>query len=458
MHARLALALAAARIAAEGSRRLRRGGGTVVPGHVAGFFCPDALRQLAAGLPRGSVLISGTNGKTTTGRIAAAVAEASGLRVLQNRAGANLPAGILSALASSATLGGAPRGDVGIFEVDEAHVPTAVDALRPRVLALTNLFRDQLDRYGEIDLLGRIWDSAVAALSADATLVLNVDDPLLAHLADRAPGKALTFGIEARSIGVARLAHEADRQLCPCCGHRLRYTWCYYGHLGHYGCDGCGWERPNPDLAVTEIVLEEASSTLTLSSTSTKPDHLELPLPGLYNVYNAAAGAAIAQALDLAPDCLPRGLRGLKPAFGRQERVPVGNGSLTLSLVKNPVAFNQTLRTLPSACELAVIAINDRLADGTDVSWLWDVDCELLAERPTPALCTGTRAYDMALRAKYAGAPNVEVEPLLDRAVERAVAAASEGGCVVIFSTYTATLEVHEALHRRGYVSPFWET
>lgn len=455
MDARLTAALAAGRVASALTRTLNLGGGTVLPGHVAARIHPEALEKLARRLTHGSVLVSGTNGKTTTARVLASVARAAGLSPVHNRAGANLPAGLIAALTSSSSLTGRLRGDLGVFEVDEAHVGAVAAAIRPRVLVLTNLFRDQLDRYGEIDFVARSWEAAVADLGRTATLVLNVDDPVIAWLAGKFPGQVLTFGLADRAFGEPLLAHEADRRLCPACGARLRYTWCYYGHLGSYRCEACSWGRPAPDLSVDRVDLEKTGARFDLREAG-KVIELEIPLAGLHNVYNAAAAAAAARALGLDWSGVVAGLAAAEGVFGRQERVPVGSGSLTLTLVKNPVGFNQALRTVVGEPQL-LIAINDRFADGTDISWLWDVDFELLAESRPRILCTGLRAHDMGLRLKYAGIADFAIEPDLSQALDRTLATAAKGADMVALCTYTATLEARRRLQQKRFVTPFWE-
>ncbi|MSQ23979.1 MAG: DUF1727 domain-containing protein [Chloroflexi bacterium] len=454
MNPRLSAAIAAGRVASRLTRALRRGGGTVLPGHVAARIDTQALSTLSSRLPQGSVLISGTNGKTTTARMLAQIAHRAGLRPVHNRAGANLPAGILSALLDGCSLMGQPHGDLGIFEVDEAHVPAAVAAIRPRVLVLTNLFRDQLDRYGEVDFVARAWQRAAANLPLPAKLVVNIDDPTLAYLSESRLGPATTFGISECSFGHEGLPHEADHRLCPRCRSRLTYSSSNYGHLGLYVCSGCGWRRPVPDVAPTEIAMDgEHGSDFNLNSDGPIfPTHI--PLNGLHNVYNAVAASAAALALDIDPQYIVQGLAEAQGAFGRDEVVQVGDGSLKLVLVKNPVGFNQALRSL-GAEDLTLVAINDLFADGTDVSWLWDVDFELLGNRRI--VCTGLRAHDMSVRLKYASVDNRTTEPSLENALSLALDAARSGARVAAFCTYTATLEIRHLLQQRGLVAPFWE-
>jgi lipid II isoglutaminyl synthase (glutamine-hydrolysing) len=461
MDARLAVALLAGRAAASASRGLGRGGGTVLPGHVVARIDPTALSKLARQLERGVVLVSGTNGKTTTSRMIAHIATLAGDRPIHNRSGANLMTGIVSAISARASLAGQPAGDVAVFEVDEANLPAAVQATRPRVLALLNLFRDQLDRYGEVDTVAKTWRAAIQSLDRDAILVLNGDDPIVASLAEAAQGRVLTFGVTTQSVGGPTLAHEADRRLCPRCAERLRYTWTYYGHVGHYVCQHCGWERPRPLVALTDVALHGGAPTeLAIDVQGTVLETL-LPLPGLYNAYNALAATTVCHALGTPLRCIAEGLETFSAVFGRQEQIAVGRGSISLALVKNPVGFNQVLATAAEEQppDQLVIAINDLFADGTDISWLWDVDFERLASMPGPVLCTGLRAADMALRLKYAELPGerVAVQPDLEKAVEGAVALAMEGQHVMIFPTYTAMLSIRDDLQRRGLVPPFWE-
>ena len=483
MNPRLMVALLAGRGAAWLTRRTGRGGGTVLPGHVVPRLDPTAASAIAAKLPRGSVLVSGTNGKTTTTRMIAQIVSRAGLRPIHNRSGANLMTGIVAALAAKAELNGEPRGDIGIFEADEAHVPIAAEALRPGVLALMNIFRDQLDRYGEVELVAQTWQKAIRTLPREATLVLNADDPIVAQLGEGAPCRVVYFGLEdTYSTGSADVPHEADKRLCHRCGARIRYSWSYYGHIGHYACVSCGWRRPSPEVRITRAAKRpDGQMNLTIEAGGDRLK-VHLPLAGLYNAYNALAAATVARTLRLESEHVVAALETFEAVFGRQERVRLGKGVILLNLVKNPVGFNQVLQALfspessvpssesaqttpelatrdPGPGTLLVIAINDLFADGTDVSWLWDVDFEMLAGRNLTLLCTGLRAHDMALRLKYAGIPShrVEVEERVHEVVSRAVRTASEGGSVIFCPTYTAMLDIRADLQRRGAVAPFWE-
>ena len=433
----------------------------MIAGHVAPRLVPNALRRLSRRLPHGAVVVSGTNGKTTTPRLLAQILAHQGLRTVHNRAGANLLTGLVSALVQDADVGGRPRADLGLFEVDEATLPQALLPVRPRVVALTNIFRDQLDRYGEVHYVAAIWRRALASLSTQAVLVLNADDPLVASLASAHQGRVLYYGVDDAALGSPSVPHAADARLCPMCGAPLASSVAFYGHLGHYACAACGFRRPPPHLRIVGPASLRPTGTDARLMVGDTPFDLHLPLPGLYNVYNALAALAAAVALDVPTPTTLTALATSQGAFGRLERVPVGDRAVALALVKNPVGFTEVLRTLvvdPKPHTL-LLAINDLFADGTDVSWLWDVDFELLAGRVAAAVCSGTRAADMALRLKYAlvDAERLVVEPDLARALQVGLARTPPNGVLYMLPTYTAMLALRDALHRQGVVDDFWE-
>src|SRR6266540_1865380 len=407
MGARNSAALLAGRAAAVLSRRLGRGGGTVIAGHLVPRLAPNALRDVTVSLPHGSIVVSGTNGKTTTTRLLSHILRSAGLRPIHNRAGANLLSGLFTAIAQETDWRGRPRGDIGLFEVDEATVPAALTHVRPRVLLLHNIFRDQLDRYGEVHFVAGLWREAAARLSTSTTLVANADDPLLADL--RA---GLTYGVADEALGSATLPHAMDARLCPRCGASLRYQRVYYGHLGHYACSRCEFARPTPAVVATSVeLLGDAGSNLVVAT----PDGVmraRLHLPGLYNVYNAVAAVAVCHVLGVPREVVARGIETFTAAFGRVER----------------------------------IAVEDR----TDLSWLWDVEFEQLVERVNVAVCSGLRAEDMAVRLKYAGIEpaRIVVENDPRRAIERTLAAAEPQETVYVLPTYTAMLAIRDILRQ----------
>jgi len=445
--------VATARAAGAVSRRAGRGG-TSLPGKLLLRLEPEAIGELARRLPNGSAVLSATNGKTTTAAMVASILERGGHRLVHNRAGANMAGGIAGALLEAAGRHGAMAGDLGLFEVDEFWLDRLVAELRPRALLLANLFRDQLDRYGELETIAARWQEVVgSAAVADATLVLNADDPLVADLG-RDRHDAVFFGVEDPTMALAETQHAADAKHCRRCGAPYHYDRVFLGHLGHYRCEACGATRPTPAVAAHDVVLDGLRGSRFTLTTPRGRAEIRLPLPGLYNVYNALGAAALALSLGARFDEVTAGLHAVSPAFGRAEVVTVAGRELLLLLVKNPAGANEVLRTLAlEEGEHEVLAVlNDRIADGRDVSWIWDADFEALADRVRLVTCSGTRAAEMALRLKYAGVPEerIVVEPALDAALDAALRRTT--GRLVAIPTYTAMLELRNLLRARGIV------
>ena len=447
----LAAKLAVARTARAASRRLR-GGGTTVPGRVLLRLDPRAIATLAPRLGRGSVVISATNGKTTTAAMLASVFERAGIGLVHNRTGSNMNGGVATAM-----LDARPGGDeLGLFEVDEAWLPTVARDLRPHTFLLSNLFRDQLDRYGELAVLAERWSEMVAEQPEGTRLVLNADDPLVADLGRGHP-RVVYFGVADDSLALAELQHAADSKRCGRCDHAYAYAAVYLAHLGRYSCPKCGQRRPEPEVVAERVVLRGMSGSDVRVRTSGGAVELRLPLPGLYNVYNALAATATALALGVPLAQVKAGLEAARAAFGRVETLEVDGRAVSIMLVKNPAGANEVLRTLAlEDGELELwIALNDGIADGRDVSWMWDADFEGVAARLSRVTCSGTRAEEMALRMKYAGvtAPIV-VDRDLGRSLDAAVAAGN-GLPLYALPTYTALLELRDLLADRG-VAPRW--
>jgi UDP-N-acetylmuramyl tripeptide synthase len=457
-------AIAAAKAAAALSQRLKMGGGTALPGLVAERIDPNIVPEMARRLGQGSVIVTGTNGKTTTARLLRGIVRAAGLRPVANRAGSNLMRGIAAALAQAAGLdGGFPgaKRRLGLFEVDEATVPEAARALRPRLVLFTNLFRDQLDRYGEVEHVAAVWRDAVGTLGDSATVVLNADDPSVAALTQAATGRVLFYGVEDTSRESEGLEHAADARWCSSCGSELVYSVVFYGHLGHWHCGAhCGIARRSPRVVATRIEMEPEGTRLMITMPGGEVS-ARLPLTGLYNAYNALAAVAAAVALGIEPEAIERGLGSFRAAFGRQERLTVGGRRVQVILAKNPAGLNEVLRTIIADGEEKDVALflNDGIADGRDVSWIWDVDFDLLAGKVRSLTVSGNRAWDMALRLKYAGLETLsEVEEDTATALRRALRATPEGGNLYVVPTYTAMLQVREMLARWARQPAFWET
>jgi UDP-N-acetylmuramyl tripeptide synthase len=459
---RRSAALLAGRAAGVASRALRRGGGTALPGLVAEALDPGLAAALASQLGGGCLIVTGTNGKTTTARMIATIAATGGLQPLPNRSGSNLMRGVTTALIAKAGLSGRLRdGDrwLGVFEVDEATLPYAVEALRPRILLFTNLFRDQLDRYGEVDSVSACWRRTLESADRSLTVILNADDPSVAALADVAPGEVAYYGLDDPSGGLACAEHAADARWCPSCGSDYGYSVLFYGHVGHWFCPGCGSRRPEPQVRAVSITGEGGRTQVGMETPAGRLS-LSLALSGLYNVYNAMAAAATGLALGLSPKTIEEALSSVEAAFGRQESFKVDGRRVLVLLAKNPAGLNQVLRTIASdqSERHMFILLDDDIADGRDVSWIWDADFELLARQPGAWVFSGTRAEDLALRLKYAGleAPAV-VDHDIEAALERALSGTPAGGLLYVVPTYTAMLQVRELLARRGHRAHYWE-
>ena len=446
--------VAAARAAGALSRRAGRGG-TSLPGKLLMRLDAHAIGALAQRLPGGSAVISATNGKTTTAAMVAAVLERTGLRLVHNRAGANMAGGVASALLQATRPGGRMAGDSGLFEVDEFWLGQVVDELQPRALLLGNLFRDQLDRYGELDTIADRWLEVAAR--TPAALILNADDPTVADLGrarggDQAAPGITFFGVQDDGVAMAAMQHAADAKHCRRCGAPYIYEAIYLGHLGRYHCDNCGATRPAPDVAAHDVALDGVVGARFTLRTPAGERAIAIPLPGLYNVYNALGATALALALGASLDDVAAGLRAVSPAFGRAETVRVGDRELSILLVKNPAGANEVLRTLVlEDGEHDLLAVlNDNVADGRDVSWVWDADFEVLAGRVRRVTCSGTRAAEMALRLKYAGVPTqrIAVQPGLAAGLDDALGHAD--GRVFALPTYTAMLALRDVLVDRG--------
>lgn len=460
----LALAIAAGKLTAFLARVSGRGGGTSLPGRVALRLCPELPSRLAARLPLGVVLVTGTNGKTTTAKLLAGVLRAGGLRLVRNVSGANLGQGLASTLLLAANWRGRINADLALLEVDEGAAPSQIAALSPRLILVTNLFRDQLDRYGELATTARkLADAIASGLGPESIVVANADDPLVWWVAERFGGERRAFGLGCAERSLAQADHASDSGDCEECGAPLEYAVRFGSHMGHWRCPGCGRGRPEPRVEVREARLtEDLRERLRLRWEGSEETPLSFPLPGLHNAANAAACACAAEALGVPRETILGALASASPAFGRLESVEfTGGRTAHLLLVKNPAGLNETARLIRQVgvTRPAMLALNDLTADGHDVSWIWDADLEQLAGRLEPVIASGLRARDMALRLKYAGfdPARILVEPDPRAALDRALSFAPEGGHVYALPTYTAMLELRGRLEAEGRVGRFWE-
>ena len=442
---------AAFRSLGAASRLTRQGGGTTLPGKLLWRADPGAISALARRFDQGVALVSATNGKTTTAAMATDILEELG-GVLANPGGANLTSGVASSLLTRTA---APRA---VLEVDEAALPAVAQATSPRAVCLGNLFRDQLDRYGELEHVAERWREVVSR--SDATLVVNGDDPRLAALARNRAG-SLLFGVDDTRHALAGLQHAVDSVYCTTCGTPYTYVAIYSGHLGDYRCGSCGEARPPLDVVARDIELHGLHGSTFSIGARDEEVRVTVSVPGLYNVDNAVAAAALALAMGAGLADVSAGLARFTAAWGRFERIPIGDRRALILLIKNPAGANEAVRTLVSgdAPRTAVIALNDEIADGRDVSWIWDVDFEPLAEHLDRLVATGSRAEELALRFALGGLARerIVVEHDLERAFDQGLALTPADGELVVLSTYTAMLELRSLAAERGGLPEYWE-
>ena len=453
---RRTLAVLAGKATGALSRASGRGGGTTFPGDVARAIDRSVLHRLSADLAGGAVLVTGTNGKTTTSRLIANLLEGRGCRVISNRSGSNLIYGATAAAVANADLDGRLRADWGVFEIDEATLPIAVQEICPKAVLVGNLFRDQLDRYGELELLAQTIEGALEQLPKGSQAVLNADDPRVGEIGLNLARRPVWYGFDDPRVAAAGLPHAADARTCPRCGASLRFAVVYYGHEGIYECPNGDFARPEPDVTARDVRLEGLDRVRLVAADT----ELDVPLGGLYNAYNVLAAFTLGGALGLEPDYMAERLMTAAAAFGRQERFEREGRRFTMMLAKNPTGFNEILRESERVHgRHFLIGLNDRIADGRDVSWIWDVDFELLAGRAEIIVPTGVRAFDLGVRLKYAGlTAAVPPEPDLGVAVDRFIDATPPGGEGFLLCTYTAMLDLRALLVRRGWLRPYWAT
>ncbi|MBI5449246.1 Mur ligase family protein [Candidatus Gottesmanbacteria bacterium] len=427
---------------------LHLGAGATWPGEIAlrvnhgifAFFVSQFRKEI--------ILVAGTNGKTTTSLMITQVLEKHGFSVVHNSSGANLLNGVVSACIQRSSWNGTLRADYGVFEVDENSLPVVISIIKHKesvkgfTLVLLNLFRDQLDRYGEVDVIAEKWEKSLREQRAQhkkksnsrnkkiIQIIANADDPLIAHLASIAsistPDiKAFYFGLNDRALFQQRMDHATDSIFCPSCGSRLAYEGMYYSHIGVWHCLSCGAKRPVPDI-----------------------DAWQSPLPGLYNQYNTLAAVAALRSVGVSDSHIQNALTDFAPAFGRQEEFLMDGKRLKLFLSKNPAGFNASLQTVLNMKPITLLLVlNDRIPDGRDVSWIWDVDFEVLGNKKIEIIVSGDRAYDLAVRIKYAiQFQNFTVETDLKKAISHVLQTVKNGETVYILATYSAMLAVRKVI------------
>ena len=431
---RLGLAVLTAKTVTFIVRSLRLGAASVLPGEIARRIQPNLLQLLSCQVKQGVILIAGTNGKTTTSLLLRTMLENKGWRVTHNATGANLENGLMTALLENTNAIGQLQADYAILEVDENIVPKVVQPIQPRIILCLNLFRDQLDRYGEVDTISQRWGNAIAPLPPETAIIANADDPTLSSMGQKLSQNVLFFGLSEPEQYLDEIPHAVDSIYCPSCGHPLEYKGVYLSHLGDYNCPSCGFHKGQ--LAINSNEYPQI-------------------LIGLYNKYNTLAAVLAAQQLGVDEAIIRDTIGNFQAAFGRAEELEVNGKHVRILLSKNPVGMNETIRAVNQAGgQTKLLVLNDRIPDGTDVSWIWDVDTEKLVERGGTLVVSGDRVYDLALRLRYSQPEaNNGVQLIVKEDLKEAIATALEqtpaDETLHILPTYSAMLEVREILTGR---------
>ncbi|MDZ8083732.1 MAG: Mur ligase family protein [Nostoc sp. DcaGUA01] len=431
---RLGFAVSVAKSVTFLVRSLRLGAASVLPGSIARRIEPRLLQLLSQQVKKGVILIAGTNGKTTTSLLLKTILENKGYSIAHNSTGANLENGLMTALLSSTNLVGTLNVDYAILEVDENIVPKVLTPLQPQIILCLNLFRDQLDRYGEVDTISKRWTKVISTLPPETVVIPNADDPTLSNLGQQLPQRVLFFGLNEPEHYLEAIPHAVDSIYCPKCGHSLDYKGVYLSHLGDFTCPKCGFSKSQPSLE------------------SSKWPQI---LVGLYNKYNTLAAVTAAKELGVDEATIKDTINNFQAAFGRAEDLVINGKKVRILLSKNPVGTNETIRVVTQSTDkTTLLVLNDRTPDGTDVSWIWDVDTEKLVERGGTLVVSGDRVYDMALRLRYSqkspeSTLNLIVEEDLRQAIATALEHTPENETLHILPTYSAMLEVREVLTGR---------
>jgi lipid II isoglutaminyl synthase (glutamine-hydrolysing) len=440
---RLGLAITISKFVPSVVRGLGLGAASVLPGSLALKIYPQLLPLLFKQVKKGVILVVGTNGKTTTSLLLSTILENTGVKIAHNIAGANLINGIATTLLENTNLLGKLSADYAILEVDENILPLLLKNCSPQYILALNLFRDQLDRYGEVDTISQRWKEAITPLPLDTKIILNGDDPTLSYLGQNLPQNVKFFGLNEPELYLDEIPHAVDSIYCPSCGEPLQYKGVYLSHLGDYICGSCGFEKSKLDVNSNEwgqILI------------------------GVYNKYNTLAAGLLTQEIGIEKEIIFETIKNFKAAFGRAEELEIKGKKVRILLSKNPVGMNETIRAVndikkQGKANTSLIVLNDRIPDGTDVSWIWDVDLEKLANSGGKIIVSGDRVYDMALRLQYC---NLEydfegknspfeliIKDNLSEAIDTALNECGNDETLHILPTYSAMLEVRQLLTGR---------
>ncbi|YAI82447.1 MAG: MurT ligase domain-containing protein [cyanobacterium endosymbiont of Rhopalodia sterrenbergii] len=435
---RLGLAVAVAKTVTAVVRLLNLGAASVLPGAIARRFHSKLLFLLCEQIKQGVILVIGTNGKTTTSLLLRTILENQGFKVAHNDTGANLINGLVTALLKNTNLVGQLTVDYAILEVDENILPLLLKECQPQIILGLNLFRDQLDRYGEVDTISKRWLTAFALLPYNTIVILNADDPTLSYLGQKITQKVRYFGLDEPELYLEEIPHAVDSIYCPCCGYTLDYRGIYFSHLGDFNCPSCGFTKSKPAF-----------------SSKTWPQILV----GVYNKYNTLAAGLVAQELGIEVTHIFDSIKNFRAAFGRSEELTIDGKNIRILLSKNPVGMNETIRAVndlkvTGKASTTLMVLNDRIPDGTDVSWIWDVDTEKLINLGGTLIVSGDRVYDIALRLEYSkenltyyqDSVKLVIKEDLKEAIQTALTLTPTNGTLHIIPTYSAMLEVRGIL------------
>ena len=426
--------------------------GSATPGKIALMIAPDILRRLASQVRRGIIVVCGTNGKTTTNNMIYDLLSAKGYKLVCNRLGANMLYGAVTAFIDAAGINGKLDADYACIEADELWAVKMFEHFKPDYIVMTNLFRDQLDRYGQVEIILDALKRAAEAADG-ATLIVNADDPLLVTLGKGYGGKCVYYGVDDEPREIAAEAGSAaeirEGRLCRSCGAELKYEAYYYSHIGRYACPDCGFSRPAPEYAATGLDLSRGLAF------NVGGEQIRASYRGFYNVYNILAAYAVLRQCGVDTAGINETLANFRPQLGRMETFTIGGKEVFLNLAKNPAGFNQAISALlaDERAKTVLLAVNDHESDGRDVSWLWDVDFERL-RGVDKIIASGARAADILVRMKYAGfGPD---RALLDPGINEGVASALSGDSEAVYAlvNYTALFSTHDLLRKMAKGSP----
>lgn len=405
------------------SNLLKLGSGSTWPGHIALKINKNFVRSTLENSKTKVILVTGTNGKTTTSRLITSIVREKNKSYLQNKAGANLLNGLFSTIINGSDIHGHLNKDYLIFEADEFALPEILKHINPNYIVSLNLFRDQLDRYGEVDTIAKKWQKAFKNLTDKTTLVLNSDDPQIAFLGKNIEAKTVYFGLE-ESNHITIPKHGADSTRCPNCSSKLVFKSIYFSHIGNWNCAKCDLRRPKPNLSKLD----------------------SYPLVGTYNKYNALAASLLGLEENIDLKTSQKAFENFTPAFGRQETLKYKNKKIQIFLSKNPTSFNESLETIKELNgKNILILLNDRIPDGLDISWIWDINFEDILNKEMNIGISGKRLYDMGLRLKYAEI-FTHIFPSPEEALETMIDKLEKDETLFILPNYSAMLDIRKTI------------